>query len=123
MTLSQVAQRLDSYDDELMIWARARIDLADLTPDTEAVVAPELEDVGVWWEERGVSYVPEVDLAKEAIEVWRQWRDSAEPSAAQRRAAVIHCAVNDAFLEVGSDEPAAGPEDRSSRTSEDPPAQ
>src|ERR671918_2682330 len=46
MTLSQVAQRLDSYDDELMIWARARIDLADLTPDTEAVVAPELEDAG-----------------------------------------------------------------------------
>ena len=41
----------------------------------------------------------EVELAKEAIEVWRQWRDGAEPSAAQRCAAVIHYAVNDAFLE------------------------
>jgi hypothetical protein len=123
MTLSQVVQRLDSYDDELMIWARARTDLADLTPDTEAVVAPELEDAEVWWEERGLSYVLEVDLAKEAIEVWRQWRDSAEPSAGQRCAAVIYYAVNDAFLEVDSNEPAAGPQDRSSSTSEDPSAQ
>jgi hypothetical protein len=38
-------------------------------------------------------------VAKEAIEVWRQDRDGAEPSAAERCAAVIHYAANDAFLE------------------------
>jgi hypothetical protein len=43
--------------------------------------------------------VLELDVAKEAIEVWRQDRDGAEPSAAERCAAVIHYAVNDAFLE------------------------
>jgi hypothetical protein len=60
LTLAQIVQQLDGYDDESLIWARARTDLADLTPDTEAVVAPELENGGVWWEERGLSYVLEV---------------------------------------------------------------
>jgi hypothetical protein len=103
MTLAQVVQRLDDYEDELMIWARARLDLADLAPDTEAVVAPALEDDSTWWEERGLSYVLEVDLAKEVIEVWRQDRDGADPSTAQACAAVIHYAVNDAYLEIGAD--------------------
>jgi glutamine---fructose-6-phosphate transaminase (isomerizing) len=71
----------------------------DLTPDTEAVVAPARQDDSTWWEERWLSYVLEVDVAKEAIEVWRQDHDGAEPSAAERCAAVIHYAVNDAFLE------------------------
>ena len=98
LTLAQVVQQLDGYDDELMIWARARTDMADLTPDTEVVVGPQLEDDGVWWAERGLSHVLEVELAKEAIEVWRQWRDGAEPSAAQRWAVVIHYAIHDAYL-------------------------
>jgi hypothetical protein len=102
MTLAEIVQRLDDYDDESLIWARARTK-ADLTPDTEAVVAPELEDDGIRWEERGLSYVLEVDLAKEVIEVWRQWHGGAEPSAAQRCAAVIHYAVNDAYLEDDHD--------------------
>lgn len=122
MMLRQVVQRLDSYNDELMIWARVQTK-DDLTPDTEAVVAPARQDDSTWWEERGLSYVLEVDAAKEAIEVWRQDRDGAEPSAAERCAAVIHYAVNDAFLEVDVHDTAAGPEDGSCRTGEDPPAQ
>ena len=118
MTLAQVVQQLDGYDDELMIWARVRTK-ADLTPDTEAVVAPELEDGGVRWEERGLLYVLEVDLAKEAI---GQWRNGAEPSAAQRCAAVIHYAVNDAYLEVEPDEPADGSEGEEPGAREQPPA-
>ena len=98
ITLRQVVQRLDSYSDELMIWARVQTK-DDLTPDTEAVVAPARQDDSIWWEERGLSYVLEVDVAMEAIKVWRQDRDGAEPSAAERCAAVIHYTVNDAFLE------------------------
>ena len=98
MTLRQVVERLDSYNDELMIWARVQTK-DDLTSDTEAVVASARQDDSSWWEERGLSYVLEVDLAKDAIRVWRQGHDGAEPSAAQRCAAVIHYAVNDAFLE------------------------
>ncbi|HEX8857673.1 MAG TPA: hypothetical protein VGC06_01030 [Actinomycetes bacterium] len=30
LTLAQVVQQLDGYDDGLTIWARARTDLADL---------------------------------------------------------------------------------------------
>lgn len=121
MTLRQVVQQLDSYNDELMIWARVQTK-DDLTPDTQAVVAPAFQDDSTWWEERGLSYVLEVDMAKDAIRVWRQDRDGAEPSAAERCAAVIHYAVNDAFLEVDADRPAAGPEDGSARSGEDPPA-
>ena len=51
-----------------------------------------------WWG-CGLSYVLEVELAKEAIRVWREHRAGAEPSSAQRYAAVIYYAVNDAFLE------------------------
>ena len=98
ITLRQVVQRLDSDSDELMIWARVQT-TDDLTPDTEAVVAPARQDDSIWWEERGLSYVLEVDVAMEAIKVWRQDRDGAEPSAAERCAAVIHYTVNDAFLE------------------------
>ena len=98
MSLAQVIERLDDYDDELTIWARAS-DGANLTPETEAVVAPELADGGVWWKERGLLYVLEVDLAKDAIRVWRQDHDGVEPTAAQRWAAVIYYAVHDAFLE------------------------
>ena len=98
MTLAEIVQRLDDYDDELTIWARVRT-TADLTPDTEAVVAPELEDERTWREECGLSSVLEVILARKAIEVWRQWHGGAEPSAAQRCAAVIHYAVNDAYLD------------------------
>ncbi len=36
--------------------------------------------------EGGPTLVQEVELAREAIEVWRQWRGGAEPSAAQRSA-------------------------------------
>jgi hypothetical protein len=118
LTLIQVVQQLDCYDDGLLIWARARTDLADLTPDCEALVAPGLEDDGVWWQERGLSYVLEVELAKEAIQVWRQWRDGAEPSAAQRCATVIHYALNDAYLEPDADKPADGPQGGGSGTSE-----
>jgi hypothetical protein len=123
LTLAQVVQQLDGYDDELLIWARARTDLADLTPDTEAVVAPGLEDDEVWWEERRLSYVLEVGLAKQAIQVWRQWRNGAEPSATQRCATVIHYAVNDAYLELDANAPAGGPQGGGSGTSEHPPAE
>ena len=122
LTLAQIVQQLDGYDDELMIWARARTDLVDLAPDSEALVAPQLEDGGVRWEERGLSYVLEVELAKEAIQVWRQWRHGAEPSTAQRCAAVIHYAVNDAYLEIDADEPGDGVQGGGSGASERSPA-
>jgi hypothetical protein len=120
MTLAQVLQQLDDYDEELMIWARVRTK-ADLTADTEAIVAPGLEDGVVWWEVRGLSYVLEVELAKDAIRVWRQDHANVEPSAAQRCAAVIHYAVNDAFLEDDGG-PADGPEVEGSATTEHGPA-
>ena len=121
MTLRQVVQRLDSYNDELMIWARVQTK-DDLTPDTEAVVAPARQDDSTWWEERGLSYVLEVDVAKEAIEVWRQDRDGAEhrPRSAARRSSTTPSTTPS--WRVDADRPATGPEDGSARNGEDPPA-
>jgi hypothetical protein len=40
----------------------------------------------------------EVALAREAIDVWRQWRPGRSPTLADEVAAVIHYALYDAWL-------------------------
>jgi hypothetical protein len=49
----------------------------------------------------GMSYLLEVRLAREAIEVWSEWRDGRTPSSQDRCAAVLHYAAHDAYLPVG----------------------
>ena len=45
----------------------------------------------------------EVNLAIEAIEVWRAWRGGAMPSAEQATLAVIHYAETDSYQPVADD--------------------
>jgi hypothetical protein len=98
MTLAEVLQDLDAYHNDLTIWAPVRTDLADLTGDTPVVVEHGPQDGATSWRERGLSYVLEVNLAKEVLNVWRQWRNGATPTVGQMCQAVIHYAKNDAFL-------------------------
>lgn len=46
----------------------------------------------------GLSYVLAVNIAKEVLKVWRQWRNGTVPTVSQMCEAVIHYANNDAFL-------------------------
>jgi hypothetical protein len=59
--------------------------------DAVAVAAPELV------------HLLEVDLAREAIEVWSEWRDGRTPTLAEAVGAVIWYAEHDAYEPIGAD--------------------
>ncbi len=42
-------------------------------------------------------------MAKEALEVWTQWRGGRRPTLAEQVRAVAYCAVNDAYIEPDQD--------------------
>ena len=48
----------------------------------------------------------EVDIAKEAVRVWSEWRGGITPTLEDKLAAVIHYALNDSFLPVDEGPPA-----------------
>ena len=75
MKLVEVVATLDDTDDDLTIFAdRSSI----LSPDSPAAVAT--ADAGA---PEGLTYLLEVYLAKEAVEVWSQWREGRQPSLAK----------------------------------------
>ena len=49
----------------------------------------------------GLRYLLEVQLAREAIEVWRAWRPGQTPSLENKLRAVTFYAEHDAWLPVG----------------------
>lgn len=51
-------------------------------------------------ERPALPYLLEVDLAREAVLVWTQWRGGATPSVEQACQAVLHYAEHDAYLPV-----------------------
>jgi hypothetical protein len=91
VTLSDVIRDLDRLDDDDTIYAEAPAGSA------RAVVAREPDDGTLPQEAIGLHYFLEVDVAKDAIRVWSEWR-GVTPSADEKLAAVIYYAVNDAFL-------------------------
>jgi hypothetical protein len=94
VTLSDVIDRLDSFDDEETIYAE------EATRSAVAVVAREPDDGTLPQDAVGLAYFLEVNLAKDAIRVWAEWRGGATPTLDDKLAAVIHYAVNDSFLPV-----------------------
>jgi hypothetical protein len=89
-TLRDVVKRLDELDDDGVIYtdgdspaARAAV-VADATrKETDA---------------SGLRYFLEVALAKDAVEVWSEWRGSAEPTIDDKLMAISYYATNDAYL-------------------------
>ena len=82
----------DPYDVEPTIFARR-----PWTVDSEAVVlnegavnhvAPSAPDFG---------YLLEVDLAKDVIRVWSEWRDGAQPTSVEATQAVIFYGEYDSY--------------------------
>src|SRR4051794_37255170 len=112
-TLTDVIDSLDDLDDHLLIYASADPVWSPTSP-AAVCYAP------VWEEEEedergaprdkvtlmsvpeaeaaGMSYVLEVRIAKEVLEVWAEWRGGRPPSQHDKYAAVIHYATHDAYL-------------------------
>lgn len=98
-TLTSVVARLDEipesdgYEIAPTIFARRpfgsesdAVVLADEVVQGAAVSSPEF------------AYVLEVSIAKEVLEVWSAWRSGVNPSVHEAVLAIIHYAVNDAYL-------------------------
>jgi hypothetical protein len=82
-----VIARLDEFGAEDTIFAESA------TPDARAEVAPEDADTNL-------PYLLEVDLAREAIEVWQAFRPGETPTLESKLEAVTYYAENDAWLPV-----------------------
>lgn len=88
-TLQDVVQGLSAAADDATLYA-AR----PWTAQSEAVVA--IED----HPPTDLAYMLEVGLAREAIQVWSEWRQGASPSPQEACAAVVFYAEHDAYLPV-----------------------
>lgn len=88
MTLREVISLLDQFADDETIFAESA------TPTAEAVVTAEPEHAAP------LRYLLEVNLAREAVEVWETWRPRQTASLDDKVAAVIYYAQNDAWLPV-----------------------
>jgi hypothetical protein len=89
-TLRDVVKRLDELDDDGVIYtdgsspaARAAVVADGTRKETDAA---------------GLRYFLEVALAKDAVEVWSEWRGSAEPTVDDKLMAISYYATNDAYL-------------------------
>jgi hypothetical protein len=94
VTLQDVIERLEELSGDDAIYAESPV------PSARAVVATEPEDRGVPPAAGDLSYVLEVALAREAIEVWGRWRPGRTPTLEDKVAAVTYYAQNDAWLPV-----------------------
>jgi hypothetical protein len=97
LTLVELLPRLGDFDDEFTIYAEAN---PKWSPESTALVRQnEGETTGpIQIGGRVLSYMLEVDLAREAIEVWSEWRNGRQPTPIDMCAAVIYYATHDAFL-------------------------
>ena len=94
MTLRQVIDRLEEFADDGTIYA------ASTSPTARAVVATELEDGSVPPVAAGLAYLLEVAAAREAIQVWADWREGKKPTLKDKLEAVTYYAQNDAWLPI-----------------------
>jgi hypothetical protein len=88
-TLLDVISELASADSEATIYAAV-----PFAPHSAAMVCVEREDGG---SPAGLSYLLEVDLAHDVLDVWARWRDGKEPTPEEATQAIIHYAVHDAY--------------------------
>jgi hypothetical protein len=95
MKLSELVATLDATDDDLTIFAERS---SRWSPDSPAAVAT--ADAGA---PEGLTYLLEVYLAKEAVEVWSQWREDRQPSLAEKCKAIIWYAEHDAYTPLEAD--------------------
>lgn len=99
-TLAELLAELDTLDDDATIFTAIA---PYANAETPAVVAVPAEDGSVPDRVDGLGYFLEVDIAKEVVEIWSQWRDGREPTLRQVVEAVVHYAVNDSYLPAEPD--------------------
>ena len=95
MRLSEALASLESLDGDATIYAAK-----PWTAESRTVVAVEGDPEAQAAIVEGLSYLLEVWVALDAVEVWSAWRDGRHPTVDDRCEAVIHYAVNDTYLQA-----------------------
>ena len=88
-TLRDIVGVLDELDDEALIYTDGS------SPAARAAVVTAGEA-----SKAGLRYFLEVALARDAVDVWRAWREGAEPTLDDKLMAISYYADNDAYLPV-----------------------
>jgi len=86
---SDLLSSLDELDPEAVLHATqpwSSTSTAAVTSDDDA---PE-----------GMGYLPEVNLAQQAVSVWSTWRERRQPTDLEKCHAIIYYAENDTYLPV-----------------------
>jgi len=91
-TLRDVVKALDELDEDGVIYTDGS------SPAARAVVLRETDAAQA--KAAGLRYFIEVSLATDAVDVWRAWRDGAEPTIDDKLMAISYYATNDAYLPV-----------------------
>lgn len=94
MALLDALAKIDEFDEEATIYAAK-----PWSPTSATVIAVEGEETANKAIHDGLAYLLEVSIARDVIEVWSEWRGGRVPSDDERCEAVIHYAINDAYLQ------------------------
>jgi hypothetical protein len=95
MTLGELVEKIEDLDDSFTIYAEGG---PNWNKDSKAVAVYEPDDGSLPPEAKGMRYFLEVSIAKDVINVWKQWRNGKNPSTIDKLKAIIHYAKNDAYL-------------------------
>ena len=95
MKLAELVQRLDSFGDDLTIYIESEKAWCE---SSEVLVVPRSKGNDLQNSHRTFKYFLEIDLAKEAVEVWSDWNDRI-PTNSEKCNAILYYAENDAYLQ------------------------
>ncbi len=95
MILSELLEKLEDFDDDSTIYAERN---PEWSASSRAVICSQSEDGEIVDAPKDLSYFLEVDIAKEVIEVWKEWCGR-NPSTEDKCRAVIYYAENDAYID------------------------
>ena len=96
MNLIEILNNINNLDDELVIYAVKNPNWEMSSP---AIALPEPDINKLPSDLKEMSYFLEVDIVKEVLEVWSQWRNGQKPSNNEKFEAVVYYAENDAYIE------------------------
>jgi hypothetical protein len=97
MILAELLDDLDTLGDDLTIYAEAD---PDWDASSLAIASQEPENGSLPAVAAGMKYFLEVAIAKDVLQVWREWRDGQEPTMQEKCEAVIYYALNDSYMPV-----------------------
>ncbi|WP_158717312.1 DUF7716 domain-containing protein [Streptomyces sp. NRRL F-4474] len=96
LTLESVLRSINEIDDELIIYVPQAGHLS-LTSNVELLSLASVENV-----DPNLRYLLEVQLAKDVIETWSEWRNGTVPTVEEMFAAISYYAEWDSYIPVES---------------------